>query len=137
MHYIILAFFWCISSALAVDNMMLLYAASSSSSRRRERKSTCAMLQHILGLEGKQCPNPNPLYCKGHLSGYPNAPPKLECPILPWIKGVLEEDFDDYYDTWWHKCSEPDEVPLTIGYILVGMLYVGAALAGIARALTM
>jgi hypothetical protein len=125
------------SSALAVDNMMLLYAASSSSSRRSERKSRCAILPYILGLEGKQCPNPS--YGKGHLSGYPNpnAPPKLECPILPWNLGVLKEDLDDYYDTWWQQCSEPDEVPLTIGYIFVGMLYLGAALAGIARGLAM
>ena len=131
MHYIILAFCWCLSSALAVDNMMLLYAASSSSSRRRERKSKCEILPHILGIEGNQCPNP--LYGKDHLSGYQ----KSECLILPWNLGILKEDLDDYYDTWWHKCSNADEVPLTIGYIFVGILYVGAALAGIAKGLAM
>ena len=124
MYYIIWAFFWCLSSALAVDNMMLLYAATSSSRQRSEKKSRCAILPHILGLEGKQSPNPNALL-------------KPECPILPWNLGVLKEDLDDYYDIWWLKCSKPDEVPLTIGYILVGILYVGAALAGIARGLAM
>jgi len=122
MHYIIFAFFWCMTSALAVDNMMLLYAASSSSSRRSERKSRCAILPHILGLEGNQCPNPNALV-------------KPECPILPWNLGIPKEDLG--YDEWWHECSKPNEVPLTIGYILVGILYVGAVLAGIARGLAM
>jgi len=94
---------------------MLLYAASSSSSRRSERKSRCAILPHILGLEGEQCPNPK-------------ASLKSECPILPWNLGVLNEDIG--YDDWWHQCSEPDEVPMTIGSIFVVILYLGAAAAG-------
>jgi hypothetical protein len=122
MHYIIFVFFLYLSSALAVDNIMLLYAASSSSNRRSKRKSRCEILPHILGLEGKQCPNPN-------------ASPKSECPILPWNLGIPKEDIG--YDDWWHQCSQLDEVPMTIGYIFVGMLYLGAALAGIAKGLAM
>ena len=117
-----IAFFLCLSSALAVDNMLLLYAVTPSSSQRNERKSKCEILPHILGLEGKQCPNLN-------------ATPKSKCPILQWNLGILKEDLG--YDEWWQQCSKPDEVPLTIGYILVGILYVGAALAGIAKAFAM
>ena len=121
MYYIIWAFFWCLSSALAVDNMMLLYAATSSSRQRREKKSRCAILPHILGLEGKQSSNPNALL-------------KPECPILPWNLGVLKEDLGDYYDTWWHECSKSNEVPMTIGVLCMGLIYVAAALAGLAKA---
>jgi hypothetical protein len=128
MYFIVWVFFLCLSSVLAVDNILLLYAVTPSSSRRSERKSRCAILPHILGLEGKQCPNPS--YGKGHLSGYQNASLKLECPILPWNLGVLKEDIG--YDDWWHECSKSNEVPLTIGMVFIGIIYIGAAIAGLA-----
>ncbi len=120
MHFIVVAFFLCLSSVLAVDDMLLLYALTPSSSQRSEQKSRCAILKHILGLEGKQSPNPNTLL-------------KPECPILPWNFGVLKEDLG--YDTWWHECSKSNEVPMTIGVLCMGLIYVAAILTGLAKAL--
>jgi hypothetical protein len=118
------------SSVLAIDDFIKLYTLSSMKKTRNERKSRCPILPYILGLEGKQ--SPNPFYGKGHLSGYPNpnASLKLECPILPWNLGILKEDIG--YDEWWYQCSKSNEVPLSIGMVFIGIMYIGAAIAGIA-----
>jgi hypothetical protein len=107
------------SSVLAVDDLIKLYTIYSMKKTRNERKSRCPILPYILGLEGKQCPNPNP-----------HASLKSECPILPWNLGILKEDIG--YDEWWQQCSKSNEVPLTIGMVFIGIIYIGAAIAGLA-----